>query len=170
LGTGKPLEGNFAGLLVVNVIGMKPRNQFFLSIVFILFILGIALVTFFTRDQEPAQTFPATVTNDCAPWDGSAFTVAIKYDSLTEIYISIWKAPDIKLPSTVVLPDDEGQVGHAYILPELGPFVQLSGEVFLQSVSVDKPVEGRFRFKSERGELFEGKFKAEWGEEVIFCG
>ena len=110
------------------------------------------------------------VSRSCAPWDGSAFSVTIQYDAMTEIYIDIWKVPDIKFPSTFMLPDNEGQVGYAYILPELDPFVQLSGEVFLQSVSVDKPIEGRFNLKSERGEHFQGRFVAEWEEKIVACG
>jgi len=89
---------------------------------------------------------------------------------MTKVYIDIWKAPDIKYPSTFVLPVNEGQTDYAYILPELDPFVQLSGDVFLQSVNVDKTVEGRFRLKSERGEHFEGHFVAEWESKIVACG
>jgi len=147
---------------------VKTRTKLYLLAV--LFVIALGGVFFFYSLKPETQVFPATVNRDCAPWDGSAFTVTVQYDAMTEIYISIWRVPDIKFPSMYVLPDDEGQVGYGYILPELGPYTVLNGEVFLQSVSGDKPVEGRFNLKSERGERFEGRFIAEWEEKVILCG
>lgn len=69
-----------------------------------------------------------------------------------------------------MLPDDEEQIGNAYILPELGAYIPLSGEVSLQRVEVGMPLEGRFRFTSERGERFEGGFVAKWGSQIVYCG
>jgi hypothetical protein len=86
------------------------------------------------------------------------------------IHISIWKSPDIKFPVSYELPDDAGQIGNAYIIKELDPYTMLNGEVALQSVSMDEPVEGRFRFTSERGEVYEGHFSAEWGDQIVYCG
>ena len=149
---------------------ITTRIKVYLLIVLLIIVLSGVFSFYSLREQESLQVYPATVNRDCAPWDGSAFTMTIQYDADTEIYISIWKAPDIKFPSTFVLPDNEGQVGNAYILPALDTYVVLNGEVFVQSVSVDKPVEGRFKLKSERGDLFEGRFKAEWGNEIIMCG
>jgi hypothetical protein len=148
---------------------MKLRTSLFPP--FILFLLALGGIVFFrSLPKQELQVFPATVNRDCAPWDGAAFTVAIQYDASTEIYISIWKSPDIKFPSTFVLPDGEGQVGSAYILSELGPLVELSGETSFQRVDVGMPLEGRFSFTSERGGQFEGQFIAEWGEQVVMCG
>ena len=135
-----------------------------------LLILGIAYVTFSTREQEPLRTFPATINNDCAPWDGAAFTVSVQYDPATVIYISIWRAPDINFPSIFPIRKDAEQEGHAYILPELGPYVMLNGEVSFRQVRAGMPVEGRFSLTSERGDQFEGQFIAEWGDQVVFCG
>lgn len=149
---------------------MKSRAPLFVLFVLVLLALGGIFFFYSQPDQEPAQVFPATVNRDCAPWDGGAFTIAIQYDAVTTITVSIWKSPDIKLPSTFELPDDEGQVGNASLLTETGPYVQLSGEVFFQSVSMEKPLEGRFSFKSERGEVYEGQFIAEWGNLVVYCG
>ncbi|MDX1378380.1 MAG: hypothetical protein R3307_05995 [Anaerolineales bacterium] len=137
-----------------------------------LLLLGITYFTYSARDKEPLQTFPATIDNDCAPWDGTAFTISVQYDPATVIYISIWRAPDIRFPSTFPMPDDveAEQDGYAYILPELGPFVPLNGEVSLERVEAGKPVEGRFSFTSGRGDHFEGQFIAEWGNEMVLCG
>ena len=149
---------------------MKSRTRLLTLVTLVILILGITWLSFSTRNQEPAQTFPATVNRDCAPWDGAAFTISIPYNSTTIIQISIWQAPDIKLPSSFVIPDDAKQIGYAYIQPESGPVIQLNGDVSFQRVEVDTPVEGRFSFTSERGGQFEGEFKAEWGTQVIMCG
>lgn len=147
---------------------MKSRTQFFTAIG--LLILGIALYTFSTRNQEPAEVFPAVINRDCAPWDGSAFTVSVQMDSGTVIYISIWQAPDITFAKTFSFPDETGQVGYAYILPELDPLEELSGTVSLGSVVEGMPLEGRFNFTSERGGQFTGQFIAEWRDVVAMCG
>lgn len=133
-------------------------------------VLGIAAFTFFTRDQSSLQVFQATVSRDCAPWDGSAFTISIQYDATSTLAIFIWQAPDIKLPTTLSIPGRKDQVGYAYILPEIDPLMPLTGEVSFQRVSVDEPVEGRFNFTSERGDQIAGRFVAEWNDEVIMCG
>jgi hypothetical protein len=147
---------------------MKSRSLITLAIG--LFVLGIALITFLDREQEPLQTFSARINNDCAPWDGAAFTVSVQYDPQTVIYISIYQSPIIEFPSTFSIPDEYGQIVYAYILPELGPYTILNGKVSFQRVSVDEPVEGRFTFMSEGGEQFEGQFIAEWQNEVVYCG
>lgn len=149
----------------------KPRVAF-LPLIIVLFIsaLGGVFYFYFLSEQEPAQLFPATVSGDCAPWDGGAFTVSVQYDPGTTITISIWKSPDLPYRTSYSFPDASGQMGNAYLAPGLTSYTPLEGRVVLQSVSVDTPIEGRFRFKSERGRLFEGRFKAEWRDEVIFCG
>ena len=148
---------------------MKPRTSLFLPFILLLIALGGILV-FRSLPKQELQVFPATVNRDCAPWDGAAFMISIQYDPVTTIMISIWKPPNIQLPFRFILPDGEGQVGNAYILSELGPYVQLNGEVSFESVEVGIPVAGRFSFTSERGGQFEGQFIAEWGEQVVMCG
>ena len=138
--------------------------------VLLITLFGIVLFTFYMRSQELEQAFPATINRDCAPWDGAAFTVSIPYDSVSNITVSIWQSPDIKFPSTFSLPDETGQVGHAYILSELGPLIPLNGEVSFQHVSEGTPVEGRFSLTSERGDAFDGKFVAEWEGQIVYCG
>ena len=146
------------------------RPRIVLIITFSLLILGIALFTISRRNREPVQVFHAIVNRDCAPWDGSAFTVSVQYDSATVIYISIWKSPDFIFPSTFSLPDETGQSGNAYILPELGLYTPLSGEVFFERVERGKPIEGKFSLTSATGMKFEGWFIAEWGDQVVYCG
>lgn len=147
---------------------MKSRTLLFIA--FGLLILGIGWYTFSVRNQEPAQIFPATVNRDCAPWDGSAFTVSIHYDPATTLTIFIWESPDINIPTTFTFPDDTGQVGTAYILPELGPYQPLSGTVFFWRVEEQNPVKGRFEFVTETGQRFEGQFEAEWENTIALCG
>ena len=146
----------------------KSRTVFFIALG--LLILGGALYIFATRNQEPTQVFSATVNRDCAPWDGTAFTVSVQMDDETIIYISIWQAPDMLFPSTFSFPDETGQVGNAYILPELGPYETLSGRVWFEGVSEEKPIEGGFSLKSERGGQFEGQFIAAWDHQGVMCG
>ena len=147
---------------------MKSRTLFFIAIGLLL--LGVAVFIFSTQNQEPAQTFSATINRDCAPWDGSAFTVSIRYDPTTTITILIWQSPDIKAPTTFTFPDDTGQVGTAYILPELDPLQQLSGTVFFSRVEEGSPVEGRFELITEAGQRFEGQFEAGWENQIALCG
>lgn len=141
-----------------------------MSVLVILIALGGIFLFYSLPKQEPVQLFPATVNRDCAPWDGAAFTVSIRYDPTTTITISIWQSPDINFPTTFSFPDETGQIGYAYVLPQLDPLEELSGEVFFLRVDEGMLIEGRFNFTSERGGQFEGRFIAEWGNEVIYCG
>ena len=147
---------------------MKSRTLFYIAIG--LLILGIALFTFSTRTQEPVQVFPATINRDCAPWDGAAFTVRIPWKGGDVIDISIWQTPDIKFPKTFSFPDNTGQVGNAILIHQVDVLEQLTGEVWFERVSEGKVVEGGFRLKGERGEVFEGRFTAEWGSQIVMCG
>jgi hypothetical protein len=149
---------------------VRSRTSLYLLIVLVIFALGGLFHFYSFSNKEPTQNFPATVNRDCAPWDGVAFSVMVEIDSRTTLYISIWRSPDIKFPSTFVLPENEGQIGNAYILPELGPYTPLNGDVWFQRVDEGLPIEGRFRFTSERGERFEGRFVAEWGSQMAYCG
>ena len=54
---------------------MKSLTLFYVAIGFL--ILVIAWFMYSSRNQDVAQVFPATIDRDCAPWDGSAFTVSI---------------------------------------------------------------------------------------------
>lgn len=149
---------------------MKSRTQFFIAIGLLILVLGIALFTFLTRNQQPTQLFHAMVNRDCAPWDGSAFTVSVPYDSTSTLTISIWQSPDIKLPSTFLFPDPTGRVGNASYLSPSGEYEPLSGKVSFERVEEGTLVEGEFSLTSERGEHFKGTFEAQWGDEIVYCG
>ncbi len=135
-----------------------------------LLILGLALFTFSKRNQTPAQVFPATVNRDCAPWDGAAFTLSIPIRDGTSIDISIWQSPDITFPKTFSFPDDTSQVGNVLYRSANGEYETLSGRVWFESVSVEKPIAGRFSLKSESGGQFAGQFSAVWNHQSALCG
>lgn len=149
---------------------MKQRSAFILLVILFVIALGGIFYFYSLPNQEPEKLFPATVSRDCAPWDGAAFTIAVQYDPDTLVYISIWKSLNILVPSTFELPDEETQSGEAYILPASGMRVELSGKVWLQRAEEGMPVEGRFRLTSERGEAYEGGFVAEWESQTVYCG
>jgi hypothetical protein len=96
--------------------------------------------------------------------------MSFRYDPVTTITISIWQSPDIKFPTTFTFPDETGQVGYAYILPELDPLEQLTGKVTFWRVEQGIPIEGEFNFMTVSGKQFKGKFIADWGNEVVYCG
>jgi len=148
----------------------KPRNQFFIIIGLLILLLGIAWFTFPKQDQGPAQILPASINRDCAPWDGSAFTVSIPMSDGAVIDISIYQSPDIKFPVTFSFPDETGQVGNVMVRSASGEYEALSGEARFEGVSVDNVVEGRFNFTTEGGGQFTGKFIAEWRSEIVYCG
>jgi hypothetical protein len=133
-------------------------------------ILVIAWFIYPSRNQDVAHVFPATINRDCAPWDGSAFTVSIPSSERTIINVSIWQSPDIKLPATFSFPDETGQIGFAYILTEPDHIQELVGEVSFSRVEEEIPVEGEFNLTNESGEQFRGRFKADWGNQVVYCG
>jgi hypothetical protein len=149
---------------------IKSRTVLYFFVALTIIALGGSFYFYSLTKQEPAQLLPATVNRDCAPWDGAAFTVSIQYDPATIIIISIWQSPNIPHRSTFSFPDNSGQVGNAYIAPALSSYVELDGEVSFQRVEEGMPLEGRFNFTSERGERFDGRFTAEWGSQVVYCG
>jgi hypothetical protein len=149
---------------------MKSRTKRLIAIGLVIFVLGIAFFTFSKRNQVTILDFPATIGRDCAPWDGGAFTTSVRYSPTSTIIISIWKSPDIKLPTTFSFPDETGVVGNAYILSETDPLIPLSGKVFFQKVEQESPVVGEFYLTDESGKRFTGRFSATWKNEVVACG
>lgn len=149
---------------------MKRRSGLVLLVILFIIALGGIFYFYSLPTHKSEQASPATARRDCAPWDGAAFTVTVQYDADTIIYISIWKSPDIPFPSAFELPDTERQVGDAYILPEFGTRISLSGKVWFQLVGMGIPVEGRFRLTSERGAAYEGGFVAKWESQTVYCG
>jgi hypothetical protein len=86
------------------------------------------------------------------------------------ISISIYRSPDVKLPSRYSFPDESMSEANVYLLMPDGSPEQLTGEVWFQRVSQEIPVEGSFQLRSESGAPWEGKFLAEWGNEIVYCG
>jgi len=136
----------------------------------ILIVFGGVWIFYTLEDQAPTQTFPATINRDCAPWDGSAFTVSFRYDPTTTITISIWQSPSFTFPVTFSFPDETMRTGTAYSVQELDPLEELTGEVTFWRVKQGIPVEGEFNFLTKEGKHFKGKFKAEWGNDIVYCG
>ena len=135
-----------------------------------LLILGITYFTFSAREQEPLQTFPATINNECGPADGPAFSIFIPHDHGASIFILIAQPPYIELPRTFRFHDDSLSNLYASYMTQFSHSEILRGNVFLQRVNPDNPVEGRFDFTSESGQHFEGRFTAAWGNQFAYCG
>jgi hypothetical protein len=151
---------------------MKPRIQFVTTVALVVLILGIAWYTSPGRKQAVTQILPATIQRDCAPWDGSAFTVNIlpQGPGGDIVSISIWQAPDLKFPQTFSFPDETGQVGNASLIRSSGAAEQLSGKVFFTSVKQGSPAGGRFELFTSTGQRFAAEFRAEWVDEIVLCG
>jgi len=149
---------------------MKHDMRVLITASLFILVSGITLQACLSGTQEPLQIFPATVNRDCAPWDGSAFTVSIPMSDGAIIDISIYQSPDISLPVTFSFPDETMRDGNALLLLPAGLPEQLTGKVWFQHVEQGKPVEGWFSLTSKRGERFKGSFKAEWGDQMAFCG
>ena len=147
---------------------MKSRILLYIAIAFL--VLGTAWFIFSTREQQPNLVFPATINRDCAPWDGSAFTVSIPIRDGASITISIYQSPEITLPVTFSFPDETGRTGSTFLLLAVGAPEELNGKVSFPRIERDIPVEGKFNLFAETGEQFKGKFKAEWGNEIVMCG
>jgi hypothetical protein len=145
---------------------MKPRILFALLILF----FGITIFIFLSRGQPTEQVFNATIQLDCAPWDGSAFTVQIPLNRGDLIHISIWKAPTITFPTTYTFPDATGQIGNAILIYPTGDPELLTGTVTFTRVEETYPVEGQFKFIAANGTQLVGHFKAEWNNQVMLCG
>ena len=148
---------------------MMRRSRSFAIISLTILLTGIALYAWVRRSQMHEQIFPATINRDCAPWDGSAFTVSIPMQG-SGISISIYQSPDIKLPTAFLFPDDTLSVGNALLILPIGSPEPLTGKVTFQRVGQDIPVEGQFDLVTNTGEHFKGKFIATWKNEMIYCG
>ena len=148
------------------------KSQPSLFVLLALLLIGLGGIWFFygSEARAPAQVFPATVERDCAPWDGGAFTVSIPWSNGLTIHVSIYRSPDIKLPSSYSFPDETMDEGNAYLLLPVGLPEQLAGRVWFRRVEAGLPVEGSFQFRSEGGVEFEGTFVAKWGDEIVYCG
>jgi hypothetical protein len=140
-------------------------------------LIVVALVAFGTiwlisilKNEELPPLYPARIDRDCAPWDGAAFTISIPWNQAATVYISIYQSPEIIHPVTFSFPDKTMRIGNAYLPRPDGSPEQLTGKVFFAGVHTGRTVEGRFDLTSTRGEKFIGTFRAEWGNQVAYCG
>lgn len=152
---------------------MKTQTQLILILAVVALVLGAAWYTYPRPGQAPdvpAQALPATIQNDCAPWDGAAFSVSIPLQGGDSLSISIWQAPDLAGPKTFAFPDGTGQVGNASLMRASGFPDELSGSVSFPSVKAGEPVQGTFDLTTQTGQHFSGTFQAEWQEMTLMCG
>ncbi|RPI94188.1 MAG: hypothetical protein EHM40_07430 [Chloroflexi bacterium] len=148
---------------------MKSRISLYALIILILIALGSIWLFSLQEDPEPLPVLPATIDRDCAPWDGSAFTVSIPIEE-SAIDISIYQSPDIRSPVTFSFPDETMRIGNAFLLlPGTSP-EPLTGKVSFQRVEQGFTVEGEFDLLTATGKQFKGRFKAEWENQPIYCG
>jgi hypothetical protein len=149
---------------------MKSRISLYVLLGLLLIALGGIWFFYGGENRTPLHVFSATINRDCAPWDGGAFTVSIPLRNGSSMAISIFRSPEIKLPASFSFPDESMRDGNALLLPPVGPPEQLTGKVWFQRVEQGIPIEGRFQFQTEIGTQFKGRFIAEWGNEIIYCG
>ena len=148
---------------------MSNRTSLLIFLALITIGAGIVLFRVLGKDAEPGQTFAATIDRDCAPWDGSAFTVTVPLQDM-RISISIYQAPALQARTSFRFPDDTMKVGNALLNLPLGSPETLSGIVSFQGVVQERPVECQFDLMTNDGQRFHGKFVASWGNEVVLCG
>jgi hypothetical protein len=149
---------------------MRRQTTLVILVLLALMVLAGFFFDFWLTEPEPLPVFPATVNRDCAPWDGSAFTVQVPLQDGRTIYISIWKSPEFHRPVRFTFPDSTGQVGNAMLVPAIGTPNPLSGDVTFQGVEREMAVQGQYDLSRENGENFKGKFVAEWGNDIVLCG
>ena len=149
---------------------MISRVSLYILLGLLLIVLGGIGFLYRGETQWSSQVYPAVINRDCAPWDGSAFTVSIPLHDGVSIAISIYRPPEIKVPAIFSFPDESMRDGNALLLPPVGSPKQLTGKLWFQRVEQGISVEARFQLQSETGAQFEGRFIAEWGNQVIYCG
>jgi hypothetical protein len=149
---------------------MKSRASLLLLILLVL--IAVSGIWYFhvLPKLQPASIFPATVSRDCAPTDGSAFTVRISLDNSDLIDISIWQSPNIPLAVTFFFPDNTARIGNAILIHPIGLPNVLSGKVRFQRVDQNQNVAGEFDLFDEFGNQFRGRFEAEWDHRIALCG
>lgn len=148
----------------------KLRIAFRTLIVVAVVAFGAIRLSSILKTEEPTPLYPAMIDSDCAPWDGTAFTVSIPWSHAATLYVSIYQSPEIAHPVTFSFPDETMRGGNAYLLLPDGSPEQLIGKVFFERVHAGKSVRGRFDLISAGGEKFKGAFRAEWGNQMAYCG
>jgi hypothetical protein len=149
---------------------MKNRLLLTSTLLLLFSSLGFARLMFKTSNQPAAQTFHATITRDCAPWDGGAFAVKVDLPNGNILDISIWQSPSITFPTAYTFPDSTGQVGNAILIYPAGEPESLKGTVSFTRVEEAYPLEGNFKFVTASGSQIAGIVKAEWDYQIVLCG
>ncbi len=139
-------------------------------IVLVLVFLGSLFFIGYTRNRALEPVLSATISRDCAPWDGGAFTIRVPMHDGAIVDISIWQSPDIDRPISFSFPDETQQIGNTSLLRLFGVPEPLTGQVWLKNVRQRMPVEGGFSLTSERGARLEAKFVAQWDDQTVYCG
>ena len=148
---------------------MKSQTAIYALIALVTIALGSIWLSYLRQDSAPRQVFPATIHRDCAPWDGTAFAVSISMDE-SVLTISIYQSPAIQHPAIFSLHEEAGDVGSAFLLSPDGSQEPLTGKVSFQRVEERIPVEGEYHFRTASGKQVTGRFQAEWGNEIVYCG
>ncbi|MBM3125184.1 MAG: hypothetical protein FJZ87_08925 [Chloroflexi bacterium] len=149
---------------------IKPRTAPYGLITVPILLLGGLWYLYVLQSQESVQVFAASVVRDCAPWDGPAFTVSIPYEAGTIINISIYESPNIDHPARYSLPQGYSQVGQAVYFIRYSFSIPLTGKVSFPRVELGRPLEGEFDLRTESGHRLNGRFEAEWIDEIVYCG
>ncbi len=141
--------------------------------------LGLSTNLLASPGQQPgsATPLPAQIWNDCAPWDGPAFTITVPLarrsaEAPTILTIAIWEPADGRTPLSFVFPRDGARAqGSVTLQPRPGVSGLMSGQVRFRSLHSRQPVEGSFDLVSKGGEIVRGTFRARWvdGQRVL-CG
>ena len=150
---------------------MKPHKLFFLILGLLVFIFGIAWYLYPKQQQGSIPNYTASIQQDCAPWDGGAFSVKIPLENGDVIDIAIWESPAIQTKKTISFLEEPSQVGTASLVhsPESGE--QLVGKVSYTHVNLDSPVDGTFELETiDSDQHFAGQFHAEWLDQIVLCG
>ena len=150
---------------------MKPLNLFLLIIGLLTLVLGVAWYVYPERPQELTHDYTATVRQDCAPWDGAAFSVKIPLGNNDIIDIAIWEAPTIQSEKTFSVLEEPSQAGYANLAHSAESGEQLVGTVSFAHVDLGSPVKGNFELETiDSGQRFAGQFHAEWLDQIVLCG
>ncbi len=126
--------------------------------------------------HQAGAPIKATISNTCAPWDGSAFMIAVPAHGLAGasdsavIRISIWQAPNLKDSVSFRFPDRDGKTGNAYYAVGKNMPVELGGRVTFQRVMASAPVRGDFDLVSPAGVRYRAAFEASWTQVHALCG
>ena len=123
-------------------------------------------------------TLDATVQGSCAPWDGAAFSVGMKVDSLgasfrgANLVISIWKAPELPATTFKFLEAAGGyrDSGAAVLTTADGRSQRLTGTVSFTEVHTNAPVDGSFELVAKDARRLSARFHATWKKEHSLCG